>query len=172
MSSMSFASVFGHAPRVRTSAPGRVNLIGEHTDYNDGWVLPMAIDREVLIAARRRQDTRVYMVALDRRNATSEFAPDSIPRDNQNTWSNYIRGVASLLALHNLRFPGLDMMIAGNVPIGSGLSSSAALLVAAAVTFQTFGGGDAETQTRRAAHRRAGSAVSACGTPPPGRSRS
>ena len=135
-----FETRFGAPPEHIVRAPGRVNLIGEHTDYNDGWVLPMAIDREVLIAARRRQDTRVYMVALDRRNATSEFAPDSIPRDNQNTWSNYIRGVASLLALHNLRFPGLDMMIAGNVPIGSGLSSSAALLVAAAVTFQTFGG--------------------------------
>lgn len=131
-----FARAFGELPTHTFRAPGRVNLIGEHTDYNDGFVLPIAIDREVLIAARRREDQHVRMLALDFGNAQSEFQLDQpIERDNVNTWSNYVRGVAWALQQRGAKLCGLDLAIHGNVPVGSGLSSSAALEVCAATTF-------------------------------------
>lgn len=135
-----FINIFQAPPTHLTRAPGRVNLIGEHTDYNDGYVLPIAINREVLIAARARADCVVQMVALDFDGAQSEFSLDSIQPDPRSPWSNYIRGVARSLkqSVPNLR--GADMLIRGNVPIGSGLSSSAALEVCAAVTFQALSG--------------------------------
>lgn len=131
-----FVRAFGRLPTHAFRAPGRVNLIGEHTDYNDGFVLPMAIDREVLIAARRREDQRVRMLALDFGNAQSEFRLDQpIERDDAKTWSNYVRGVAWALQQRGAKLCGLDLAIHGNVPLGSGLSSSAALEVCAATTF-------------------------------------
>ena len=133
-----FTTHFGAPPDHIIRAPGRVNLIGEHTDYNDGFVLPMAIDREMLIAARRRNDRLVRMVALDLGDRRAEFSLDAIARDDRQKWSNYIRGVALMLEQRAIRLPGLDLAICGNVPIGSGLSSSAALEVCAATTFQTF----------------------------------
>ncbi len=131
-----FVHAFGRLPSHTFRAPGRINLIGEHTDYNDGFVLPMAIDREVLIAARRREDSCVRMLALDFGNAPSEFRLDQpIERDNANAWSNYVRGVAWALQQRGAKLCGLDLAIHGNVPLGSGLSSSAALEVCAATTF-------------------------------------
>ena len=135
-----FAAHFGTPPDHIVRAPGRVNLIGEHTDYNDGFVLPMAIDREMLIAACRRNDRLVRLVALDLGDRRAEFSLDAITRDDRQKWSNYIRGVALMLEQRGIRLPGLDLAIRGNVPIGSGLSSSAALEVCAATTFQTFAG--------------------------------
>ena len=134
-----FANAFGAPPEHILRAPGRVNLIGEHTDYNDGFVLPMAIDREMFIAARRRDDRIVRMVALDFDSQRSEFSLDvPIECDSANRWSNYVRGVAWALRQRGIVPPGLDLAIQGNVPVGSGLSSSAALEVCAATTFQTF----------------------------------
>ncbi len=134
-----FAKTFGTLPERILRAPGRVNLIGEHTDYNDGFVLPMAIDREMFIAARRRDDQLVRMVALDFDSQRSEFSLDvPIECDDANRWSNYVRGVAWALRRRGIVLPGLDLAIQGNVPVGSGLSSSAALEVCAATTFQTF----------------------------------
>jgi len=136
-----FAKAFGAPPERIVRAPGRVNLIGEHTDYNDGFVLPMAIDREMLIAARKRDDHRVRMVALDLGGLRSEFSLDApIEHDDANKWSNYLRGVAWALQQRGTALPGLDMAIHGNVPVASGLSSSAALEVATATTFQTMAG--------------------------------
>jgi galactokinase len=136
-----FAKIFGAPPERVARAPGRVNLIGEHTDYNGGFVLPIAIDRQVLIAARRRDDHRVRMVALDFLGEPSEFSLDAaIERDEAHPWSNYIRGVAFFLQQRGLVLPGLDLVIHGDVPIGSGLASSAALEVCVATTFQAFGG--------------------------------
>jgi galactokinase len=136
-----FTKIFSAPPEHIIRAPGRVNLIGEHTDYNDGFVLPIAIDREVLIAAHKRADRSVRMVALDLRGEHSEFSLDApIERDDAHRWSNYIRGVARVLQQHGLMLPGLDLVIHGDVPIGSGLSSSAALEVCAATTFQVFSG--------------------------------
>jgi galactokinase len=136
-----FTQLFGVAPQHIYRAPGRVNLIGEHTDYNDGFVLPMAIDRAVYIAARPRADRVVRLCALDFQNARSEFALDAlIARDETNTWSNYIRGVAWTLQARGFTLPGLALAIQGDVPLDSGLSSSAALEVCAATTFVEMGG--------------------------------
>ena len=131
-----FQNIFSIQPTNAFRAPGRVNLIGEHTDYNDGFVLPMAIDREVRIAARVRDDRVVRMCAVDFGNALSAFSLDApIAHDDQNRWSNYVRGVAWALQSRGIIIPGFDLAIQGNVPLGSGLSSSAALEVCAAVTF-------------------------------------
>lgn len=135
-----FTAHFGYPPEHIIRAPGRVNLIGEHTDYNDGFVLPMAINRETRIAARRRNDRLIRMLALDLGNRHAEFSLDTITRDDIQKWSNYIRGVALMLERRGIRLPGLDIAMHGNVPIGSGLSSSAALEVCAATTLQTFAG--------------------------------
>ncbi|OPZ82374.1 MAG: Galactokinase [bacterium ADurb.Bin429] len=115
-------------------APGRVNLIGEHTDYNDGFVLPAAIDREVLLAVRPGGARDVTLHALDF-NGFSAFSLDEIGYDAAESWSNYLRGVCYVLEEADFHLRGADIVFAGDVPIGSGLSSSAALEVATAVAF-------------------------------------
>ncbi len=131
-----FRKVFSAPAEHEFRAPGRVNLIGEHTDYNGGFVLPMAIDREARILARRRSDRTVRMVALDFNSAESAFSLNDITHDTRQPWSNYVRGVAAFLQQRGAQLPGMDLLIHSNVPIGSGLSSSAALEVCAATGFQ------------------------------------
>ena len=131
-----FEAIFGDSPKFVVSAPGRVNLIGEHTDYNDGYVFPVAIDKYIRIAVRGRADRRVVLHALDV-NESSELNLDAlrpIPR-NAPTWSYYLIGVASLLQESGNEVAGIDAVITGDVPIGAGLSSSAALSVASALAF-------------------------------------
>ncbi len=111
-------------------APGRVNLIGEHTDYNDGFVLPAAIDRAITYAGRRRNDRHVRVYSEDF-NATAEFDLGNNQKDTQNTWSNYLRGVTKFLESDGYRLTGTDMAFGGNVPREAGLSSSAAVEVGA-----------------------------------------
>jgi galactokinase len=123
----------GDPPRL-FQAPGRVNLIGEHTDYNDGFVLPVAIDRQVMLAARARADARVRLWSTHFQQG-SEFSLHRIAADRAAPWSNYVRGVALVLQQEGFALRGMDAVIAGNVPIGSGLSSSAAIEVASAVAF-------------------------------------
>ena len=136
-----FTKLFSAPPDHIFRAPGRVNLIGEHTDYNDGFVLPIAIDREVLIAARKRDDHMVRMVALDFADARAEFSLDApIEHDAKQKWSNYIRGVAWALQQRGLKLSGVDLAIHSNVPVASGLSSSAALEVCAATMFREICG--------------------------------
>ncbi|MGE5573248.1 MAG: galactokinase [Bacteroidota bacterium] len=113
-------------------APGRVNLIGEHTDYNEGFVLPAAIDRDVTIAVRGRRDRMVRVHSLNYGEAV-EFALDHISYDHGHPWSNYVRGTLTVLADSGVPLSGMDMVVAGDVPAGAGLSSSAALEVATAV---------------------------------------
>lgn len=134
-----FVDAFGHRPEVVARAPGRVNLIGEHTDYNDGFVLPVAIDRAVYVAASARADDRVTLVAADFGERVG-FVLDRIERDPAHAWSNYPRGVAWVLQSRGLRLSGMDAAIHGDVPIGAGLSSSAALEVATAKAMQTLSG--------------------------------
>ena len=129
----SFRQVFGGEPRL-FRAPGRVNLIGEHTDYNDGFVLPVAIDRDVLFAVRPRPDRTVRLYSLNF-DARSEFSLDAVEHDRLQTWSNYVRGVAFHLQAAGVALRGMDAVVEGNVPVGSGLSSSAALEVAGATAF-------------------------------------
>jgi galactokinase len=126
-----FAERFpGPAPRVAV-APGRVNLIGEHTDYNDGFVLPMAIGRAAVLAFRARPDRvlRGHSVAFDE---TRELAVDALSAPGGNDWLSYVAGVAWAFASEGRPVCGLDVVVDGDVPIGAGLSSSAALEMATA----------------------------------------
>jgi len=138
-----FNARYGAPPEVIVRAPGRVNLIGEHTDYNDGYVLPIAIDRSVLVAASMRPDRVVRVRAVDF-DAQATFSLDRLVRAEQQRWSNYHRGVAAVLEEKGFRLPGLDVAFSSNVPIGAGLSSSAAVEVSMAVTWQTIAGFELE----------------------------
>jgi galactokinase len=130
----SFRARFNREPWHVVRAPGRVNLIGEHTDYNEGFVLPVAIDREVRIALSPRQDRTVVLYSANYDSRT-EFDLDRIERDGVNPWSNYPRGVALFLARQNHVLTGLDGAIVSSVPVAAGLSSSAALELASAWAF-------------------------------------
>jgi galactokinase len=134
-----FREKFGPDPQPRLfRAPGRVNLIGEHTDYNDGFVLPAAIDYQVVVAARERGDSQVNVYALDFKQ-WDHFDLHSITRRRKNTWSNYIRGAAWSLQQDGHALVGMDTVVAGDVPIGAGLSSSAAIEVATGYTLLRLG---------------------------------
>jgi len=138
LASARYGEQYGHAPSIIVAAPGRVNLIGEHTDYNDGFVLPVAIDRYVVIAAASRDDGQVHLHSVDFEQDSS-FCLDTITRDDEARWSNYSRGVASVLQGSGYELRGMDAALVGNVPIGAGLSSSAAIEVATAYVFQMLG---------------------------------
>ena len=137
-SQATFAACFGGSG-ICVRAPGRVNLIGEHTDYNDGFVLPCAIDFETAVTGRPRGDATVRVVAADCSNATDVFRLDAPiePRPKAH-WANYVRGVVKYLQLRGLPIGGADIAIAGNVPQGAGLSSSAALEVAVGHIFKSL----------------------------------
>ena len=131
----SFGERFGRSPRV-FSAPGRVNLIGEHTDYNDGFVLPMALDRRTYVAAAPRTDGQIRCFSTAFPNEVL-FAlnPNLAPA---NDWANHIRGVAACLLQDEFTLPGADLLIASEVPMGAGLSSSASLEVAVGFALLTL----------------------------------
>jgi galactokinase len=112
-------------------APGRVNLIGDHTDYNDGFVLPAAIDRQIVVAATPREDSLIHVYALDFDQWDHFDLQKEIRRLSENPWSNYIRGMAWSLLREGCKLRGMDAAIGGDIPIGAGLSSSAAIEVAA-----------------------------------------
>ncbi|ARF49365.1 MULTISPECIES: galactokinase [Pantoea] len=132
-----FTDTFGYAPTHTIQAPGRVNLIGEHTDYNDGFVLPCAIDYQTVIACARRDDRQVRVVAVDYDQAQDSFSlDDPITSVSEPMWANYVRGVVKHLQKRAPDFNGVDMVISGNVPQGAGLSSSASLEVAVGTVFQ------------------------------------
>jgi galactokinase len=132
-----FAHRFGRVPTV-SRAPGRVNLIGEHTDYNDGFVMPAALDFATLTAAARRPDRllRIYSMIMDEMR---EFDLDS-PAVASGDWSDYVLGVALTLEMSGRRLSGADLAIWTDVPIGAGLSSSAALEVSVAHALLTESG--------------------------------
>lgn len=115
-------------------APGRVNLIGDHTDYQDGFCLPMAIDREVMVAARPRSDDRVVVGSLDLAGSVDVAADGSTePAGVLPAWGRTVAGVVRALASRGRRAAGLDAVVASTVPVGSGLSSSAAFEVGIAL---------------------------------------
>lgn len=135
----SFSSIFGYAPTHFIQAPGRVNLIGEHTDYNDGFVLPCAINYQMVVAAAKREDNIIRVIAVDYQNEVDEFSLDNTIEFLPNKmWANYVRGVIHFLQQDNYSFHGMDIAISGNVPQGAGLSSSAALEVAIGQTLKTL----------------------------------
>jgi galactokinase len=136
-----FTKAFGGGGEITISrAPGRVNLIGEHTDYNDGFVFPMALDFQILLAARKRADNIVKIYSTDY-DQLVEFSLDNpIEYDQDNRWSNYPRGVLAMLQEAGIGLCGLEVAFQGDIPQGSGLSSSAALEVATAVVSQKLFG--------------------------------
>ena len=127
-----FAERFGDDPAPSVAvAPGRVNLIGEHTDYNDGFVLPMAIGRTAIVVFRRRPDRRLrlHSIAYDEKK---ELDLDALAAPADGEWYSYVAGVAWAFAAEGLEAPGLDAVVDGDVPLGAGLSSTAALEMATA----------------------------------------
>jgi galactokinase len=117
-----FKQRFDALPETIVRAPGRVNLIGEHTDYNDGFVLPMAIDRALWIALRPRSDQRVLLYSLDF-DIPADFSLQEI--EHGQGWTEYVRGIAWVLSKSGYPLHGWEGVITGDVPIGAGLSSSA-----------------------------------------------
>lgn len=126
-----FAERFGRPCEVMARAPGRVNLIGEHTDYNEGFVLPMALEFATWACAAARRDERVRVVsetvAAECEWRAGQWSSATVP-----AWTSYVAGAATLLRRRGARLGGFEMLIRSDVPLGGGLSSSAALTVAAA----------------------------------------
>ncbi|MGJ3353195.1 galactokinase [Providencia sp. Je.9.19] len=135
----SFETKFGYQADIYVQAPGRVNLIGEHTDYNDGFVLPCAINYQTMTAATKRNDRIVRVVAADYHNDYDEFNLDQeITFLPEKMWANYIRGVVKFLLQRGFIFGGCDIAVSGNVPQGAGLSSSASLEVVIGQTIKAL----------------------------------
>ena len=134
-----FSKYFGVSPEIVVRAPGRVNIIGEHTDYNHGFVLPMAIENATVIAATKREDLvlNAYAANLKRSTKADLCRRERNPREG---WVDYVVGVADELEKLGKALHGADLMIMGDVPIGCGLSSSASLEMAALCMFEALGG--------------------------------
>lgn len=134
-----FVQIFGKLPQIWVQAPGRIDLMGSHTDYNQGFVLTQTIDRNTWIAAHPRQDGYVHIASLNV-DGESTFFLGEIVQDKLYSWSNYVRGVADGLKNAGYELSGFDGLIHSTIPFGSGLSSSAALEMATAVLFEALGG--------------------------------
>ena len=129
-----FRSRYSTTPRF-FQAPGRVNLIGEHTDYNDGFVMPFAIDRRAVAAGAIRDDSRLHAYALDL-NETAEIDLNALPVTRRGNWVDYVEGTVRCVAERFGIAPrGADLMISSTVPIGAGLSSSAALEISIGLAY-------------------------------------
>lgn len=133
-----FTVRFGQPPMTMVRAPGRVNLIGEHTDYNDGFVLPMAIDRAVWLGIQPRQDNKVILHSLNETKPAA-FSLDHFEH-KQAGWSEYVKGIAWSLTSRGYPVRGWEGVLSSDVPIGAGLSSSAALEMAVARAFAHLSG--------------------------------
>jgi len=134
-----FVARFGRACQVVSRAPGRVNLIGEHTDYNDGYVLPIAIEQSAWAAAAPRSDQTLCASSTHAREQRS-WPIDRWTRTQQPHWTSYVAGVATLLRRRGARLGGCDLLIESDVPPGGGLASSAALEVAVALALAYLSG--------------------------------
>lgn len=126
---------YGQDPNIIAQAPGRVNLIGEHTDYNEGFVLPMAIDYYVRVALSRRKDQHLRFFSSDLQDR-KRISLSNLRFKKEDRWANYPKGIISVLLNRGYDIGGLSFTVMGNVPIGVGLSSSAALEVATAYAVQ------------------------------------
>ena len=120
---MSFQNVFGTEPDVIAAAPGRVNVIGEHVDYSDGFVLPFAISNRTTVAIKKRSDRKIRLASAQRQSSVFETSIDELIPGTEGKWERYPLGVVWALGIKD----GLDIYVDGKVPLGAGLSSSAAL---------------------------------------------
>jgi galactokinase len=125
-----FRAVYGHAPAFLVRAPGRANLIGEHTDYNQGYVMPLAIDQALWLAASPRPDQVLRIHSLDFGGRTVSFPVDRLEDERLPHWSRHVRGAWWLFSQKGYDPPGADIALGSRIPIGAGLSSSAAIGVA------------------------------------------
>jgi galactokinase len=135
----SFRRHFDRSPTHAAAAPGRVNLIGEHTDYNAGFVLPMAIERQTLLVAHPREDYQARLVS-GLEDAPAEFDVDRSLSAGEPAWANYVRGVVAGFLERGLDPGGFEAVVDSNVPLGGGLSSSAALEMATATLLESLAG--------------------------------
>lgn len=133
-----FSYSSGAEPRI-FRAPGRVNLIGEHTDYNDGFVFPVALALSTWVAIAAREDRRVHVRSLTIDKA-AEFDLDDIDQRARHDWTDYVRGLAITLERSGQRLAGAEMLIDSDIPLGSGLSSSAAIEMATGFAMLTLSG--------------------------------
>jgi galactokinase len=133
-----FESLFGHPPRI-FRAPGRVNLIGEHTDYNDGFVMPAAVAFSTYVAIASRPDRKI-VIHSEEFPGNFEFDVDNLPAQRTGEWCDYVLGVASVLHRKGHPLQGSNLFVHGEVPIGAGLSSSAAVEVASALALLSMNG--------------------------------
>jgi galactokinase len=134
-----FVEQFGARPTAWLRAPGRVDLMGSHTDYNDGYVATMSVDRDTWIAVRARDERRVRIASLNL-PGTAEFSLDAIDHDPDVPWTDYVRGAAWVLQGDGVDLSGFDGLLHSTVPFGSGLSSSAAIEVATLLAFDAVSG--------------------------------
>ncbi len=134
-----FHGIFEKAPDWLVRSPGRVNLIGEHTDYNGGLVFPFAIDKAIHMAARQTEGGESVLQALDF-GETIRFSPTQLPAPTKGHWCNYLIGVMDQFRLRGLQLPSLEIAFSGDLPRGGGLSSSAALENAVAVLLNQLAG--------------------------------
>lgn len=135
-----FAATFGDSDGIVVAmAPGRVNLIGEYTDFNDGYVFPMTVDRGVYLAIRPRTDRQVRVASI-RYEELIEYKLDEFEAPKPGSWSSYVLGVVEELRLRGLLNHGFEAVVDGNLNLGAGLSSSAALEVATAISVQQIAG--------------------------------
>ncbi|MFV8368638.1 galactokinase [Flavobacterium sp. LB2R40] len=121
-----FQQIFGSSPGKIVLSPGRINIIGEHIDYNDGFVLPAAIDKIICFAFKKNNSDNAKIVAVDL-NDEFEFDINEEQTPTESVWTNYFRGVLNQLKMHGFKLEGFDCVFSSNIPVGSGLSSSAAL---------------------------------------------
>jgi galactokinase len=155
-----YTDMYGGQARV-FRAPGRVNLIGEHTDYNDGFVMPAAIEFSTLIAAGPRDDLKLGVYS-DKFSDTREWDLSRINPGPTGHWSDYVRGVAGVMQSRGYKLRGANLVVNSNVPVGSGLSSSAAIEVASAFALMGISGldiprADVALICQQAEHQYAGS---------------
>ncbi|MEX1296872.1 MAG: galactokinase [Candidatus Limnocylindrales bacterium] len=136
---LEFAKLYGVPPSDWFRAPGRVDLMGSHTDYNDGFVATMTVDRDTWLAVRPRTDRRVRVATLNL-PGSAEFSLDAIEPDPQVPWTDYVRGAAKVLQDDGLDIGGFDGLLHSTVPFGSGLSSSAAIESVVLLAFAHVGG--------------------------------
>jgi galactokinase len=159
-----FISTYLHKPTHAASAPGRVNLIGEHTDYNDGFVMPCALElRTFIVGSVNHQQRVIRIVSSNMKDNVVEIPLEDLEKKSEEkNWWDYIRGVLAIYqAKSKAKIPGLNLAIVGKVPLGSGLSSSAAVEVATATFLEGLFGLDSSKEeialiAQKAEHEYAG----------------